>query len=99
MLVKLVKSKGQDWAYEREWRAISELTKTEKQLREGKTQYFISIAPEIVKTIILGFRFPEQYLGVILALHRHKYPQSRLVRAALHEDQFTLVLKEVPLDS
>jgi hypothetical protein len=98
MLVKLVKSKSQDWAYEREWRAISELKKAEKQMRDGKTQYFVSIGPEIVKTIILGLRFPERYLGTIQALCRHKYPQSRLLQAALHENQFTLVMKEAPVN-
>ena len=63
VLVKLVKSKCRDWAYEREWRAISELKKVEKQSRDGKTCYLASIGTEVVKEIILGLRFPEQHLG------------------------------------
>jgi hypothetical protein len=99
MMTKLVKSKSQDWAYEKEWRAVSQLEKAERQLRDGKPCYLVSIETEVIKEIILGLRFPERNLGVVRALCRHRYPRAHLLQATRDENRFGLVMKDVSLDS
>ena len=92
---RLAKTKSEYWAYEKEWRAISMLEKLGQEVRDGKVLYFATIQPEIVKEIILGLRFPNRQLAETKALCKSKFPQARLLQAALHENEFGLVMKQV----
>ena len=93
--LELVRTKSKHWAYEEEWRALSPLEKLQQEARGGRTLYFATIRPEIVKEIILGLRFPEQHMAEIRALCKGKFPQAQLLQASLHESYFALVMKQL----
>jgi hypothetical protein len=95
MLRALVKAKGEDWKYEREWRALGQLDRLEQIQREGKVQYFAKMQPKFVKEILLGWRFPEGDMAEIITLHKQWLPQARLLKASLHDSEYRMIISDL----
>ncbi|PTX99237.1 hypothetical protein DB345_02355 [Spartobacteria bacterium LR76] len=88
---KIIFSKNDDWAYEREFRQLFELKCLQKE--SGKTEecYYLPIPAAVVKCVILGLRTPAELENEVRAiLSDEKFAHVSLWKAGLHESRFAL---------
>lgn len=95
MVSALVKAKSEHWKYEQEWRAIARLDKLERALQGTITRYFTQIRPELIKEIVLGLRFPEEKIAEIITLHKKQFPQARLLKTSIHDNEYALIVRDL----
>jgi hypothetical protein len=88
----LLRRKGEDWAYEHEWRALSQLKHLEQVTIGGKTLYFAPLKPELIKEVILGWRFPSEFIADIKRICTENFPTAQLLKAAPHETEFKMAI-------
>lgn len=86
-------TKGDVWAYEREWRIVTSL--------RDKTQSYeiIRFAPEEVGEVYLGCKITEDDKNELVELTRRIYPAAKIFQARKHPKEFALIFEEVPLGS
>lgn len=88
----LIKRKSRDWAYEHEWRALSQLNHLEKVILEGKALYFARLRPDLVKEVILGWRFPDEQVAELKQICSQNFPTAQLLKAIPHESEFAMAI-------
>jgi len=90
-LEKIIFSKNEDWAYERELRQLFELKCLLKETGEKGDSYYLEMPAHVVKCVILGLRTPKELEnGVRMILCDEKLAHVSLWKAGLHESQFAL---------
>lgn len=91
----LLKRKGEEWVYEREWRALSQIRHLEQVSVGGKVLYFTPPRPELVKEVILGWRFPSENVAGVKQICSRNFPTARLLRAVPHDTEFKMAINEL----
>jgi DUF2971 family protein len=82
-------TKGDVWAYEKEWRIVTTL--------RDKTQTYeiIPYAPEEVGAVYLGCKIAETDRDEIIEVTRRKYPKAKIFRADKHDREYELVFQDI----
>jgi hypothetical protein len=82
-------SKGDVWAYEKEWRIIY-------ALRDRTQSYeILPFAPEEVGAVYLGCKIAKDKKEEIIEIMRNKYPKANIFQAEKHDREFALVFREI----
>ena len=92
-------TKSPDWAHEREWRIFDSVFHADHELTvDGQRVFLFRFDPRAVHEVILGTRMPKDSVNALLeALKRPDYQHVRLKRAELHQDQFRVDVRDIPL--
>jgi hypothetical protein len=90
--IVLLRTKSPDWIYEKEWRQFFPIRKCKKLRSEnGTINYFQSIPPDAISSVILGVRCKPDTESAVRELLRTKpLRHVQLRRAVLHEREFRL---------
>ena len=90
--IVLLRTKSPDWIYEKEWRQLFSISKCKKLRSEnGTINYFQSIPPDAISSVILGVRCkPDTESAVRELLCTKALKHIQLRRAVLHEREFRL---------
>lgn len=82
-------TKGQDWAYEKEWRIVY-------KLRDSENKYeIIPFAEQEIGAVYLGCRIAEADKKEVLSLINGKYPWASVYQAEPKRSEFSLDFKKV----
>jgi len=93
---EILLSKNADWEYEQEQRQIFILsTLKKKPLDDGTTGFFLPFSTDAVAQVILGARCSSDLAKRAKELVPSKFPKAQVLRASLHESQFTLTIAPV----
>ena len=93
---EILLSKNADWEYEQEQRQIFVLsTLNKKPLDDGTTGFFLPFPTDAVTQVILGARCSSDLAKRAKELVPSKFPKAQVLRASLHQSQFTLTIAPV----
>lgn len=89
--------KAQDWAYEREWRMVLELSAADEVLRKGERVFHLFNYPiSAVDSVVLGCRMPDRTRETIVEqLAAADASHIRIREAAQDPDDYRLQLRDV----
>ena len=87
-----VLTKSRHWQYEGEMRALLQLEGLERRLiGEGVLGYFLSLPPDLIEEVILGYRASSATEDAIRqAMAIHGIAENKLLRTQPHVSKFDL---------
>jgi Protein of unknown function (DUF2971) len=89
LLATITLTKGDVWAYEKEWRIIASLR------NKSRTYEILPFAPEEIGAVYLGCRIATIDKNEIIAITRSKYPKAKIFQAEKHPTDFSLIFHEI----
>lgn len=87
-------TKSRQWEYEKEWRILRPLLEADKVIQDAKQAvYLFEFPPEIIRSVILGYRISEGLKDRIIQVvsDKEKYPNIQLRQANLDTQEYKLI--------
>lgn len=86
-LMKTMRTKSLDWAYEKEVRAIMPWQICKKK-EDGS--YYYSFAPKCIESVTIGVKCPVKVKAKIMQIMGDKYPHAKINEAVVNRDNYSL---------
>jgi hypothetical protein len=94
-LQTITRRKGHVWSYEREYRVIVPLARTQKGENQSHALYFYPIKADWIKSITVGLRASVELKNEIVILRRSRFSHTQLFRMSVHPRTFDLDRTEI----